>query len=530
MEAINTEAVKWIAERYCKIKDELDMYGDYVSETLNSNIDALVVSSHTMTDDYRNEIERFIRSSIDREKCYQAVFLYSAALAVNYSREIFEEFVRYVTDTGSFRANTRYFLYCQLQTLMFVHSGKLESDGNKHLIWQLLENTVREFEREFADMLEPIPAEELDGSFALILTDQLLGQNHGPTKTALERAKTIITQLKKQTMLINTAECLSQRGKILFYGVNKARYIEQYGQEDKIIWNGCAVPFFQCDNNMPNYRDIAMLLTLVRDRKPSLVIDIGGSSIVSNLINRMIPVLSIGLCPSDLAPTTAICQVLSRELKTEDIELLSFFGKTEKNVIRSVFTSELRVQTAQVSREELGIPKDKFVLVSVGSRLNEEIDSAFADMLNKIESDDICVVFIGPFSRYEEFCRDNPKLKDKLISLGRRNDVLACLEVCDLYVNPYRKGGGTSGVEALYKGVPVLTVDYGDVAVNAGEDFTIGSYDEMPELIMKYKNDGDFYKEQSDKAKARSTVLLDGEHEFVKIIGEFEKRCLENNW
>ncbi|MCM1307110.1 MAG: glycosyltransferase [Butyrivibrio sp.] len=530
MGSLETEAVEWIAGKYCNINDELSMYGDYVSDGLKANTDSLVVSSRTMPTEYRIEIERFILSLIDKEKPYQTVFLYSAALAVNHSKEIFGELARYVTDTKGFGANTRYFLFCQLQTAMFMYSVQLESDSNKRLIWKLLENTVRQFERELADMLEYIPSERRDGNFALILTDQFIGLNHGPTKTALERAKTVITQLKKQVLLINTAECLSQRGGIPFYDVKRSSYLESYRQEDKIVWNGCSVPFFQCDNNMPNYRDIAVLLKLVRDRRPSLVIDIGGSGIVSNLINRMIPVLSVGLCPSDMAPTTEICQVLSRELKTEDIKLLNLFGKTEKNVIRSVFTSELRSQTEKVSREELGLPKDKFVLVSVGGRLDVEIDDAFIAMLNKIEAEDICLVLIGPFSRYEEIVRDNPKLKDKLICLGRRTDVLACLEVCDLYVNPYRKGGGTSGVEALHMGVPVLTVDYGDVAVNAGADFTVGSYDEMSEMIMKYKNDGAFCKEQSDKAKARSEVLLDGEHEFVKIINEFQKRCSENNW
>jgi predicted O-linked N-acetylglucosamine transferase (SPINDLY family) len=31
----------------------------------------------------------------------------------------------------------------------------------------------------------------------------------------------------------------------------------------------------------------------------------------------------------------------------------------------------------------------------------------------------------------------------------------------DIYINPTRRGGGTSAVEALSKGIPVITVNYG---------------------------------------------------------------------
>lgn len=93
-----------------------------------------------------------------------------------------------------------------------------------------------------------------------------------------------------------------------------------------------------------------------------------------------------------------------------------------------------------------------------------------------------------------------------------------------MYINPIRSGGGTSSVEALYKGVPVVTTEYGDVATNVGETFWVKDYEEMKQTIRKYSDDRDYYQKQSRYALQRVKKLLDTDGEFVKIISEMERR------
>lgn len=52
-------------------------------------------------------------------------------------------------------------------------------------------------------------------------------------------------------------------------------------------------------------------------------------------------------------------------------------GKTEDSIIQSVFTSGLKEQTEHITREQLGIPREAFVLAVVGGRLNVEITDDF---------------------------------------------------------------------------------------------------------------------------------------------------------
>ena len=79
-------------------------------------------------------------------------------------------------------------------------------------------------------------------------------------------------------------------------------------------------------------------------------------------------------------------------------------------------------------------------------------------------------------------------------------------------------------MEAMFKGLPVVTIDYGDVSVNAGKEFCVKDYREMQDKILRYYEDKEYYKEMSKKAKVRTEILLDTETEFVRIMEEAERR------
>lgn len=211
-------------------------------------------------------------------------------------------------------------------------------------------------------------------------------------------------------------------------------------------------------------------------------------------------------------------------MNEEDRKYLKLINRDEQRIIEHKFTSDLIEQKEKKTKEELGIDSDKFVIAIVGGRLDYEISEAFLDMLENLVSmdEDIMYVLMG---KYETKLEEKRKTLSKHIKcLGWVEDILGYYEACDLYVNPIRVGGGTSSVEAMSKGIPVVTVDYGDVATNVGEDFVTGDYHIMSQLILKYKNDAEFYQMQSDKAKERATELLDTSNVFAEVVTEFVKR------
>ena len=195
----------------------------------------------------------------------------------------------------------------------------------------------------------------------------------------------------------------------------------------------------------------------------------------------------------------------------------------ESHIIESIFTSSLKPQMGKTTRAEFGLPKDAFVITIIGGRLEYEVTEEFLSMLDGVMEDDYFILFLGIFKGNEARLDNYDRIKRAHLCTATV-DILSVLELCDLYVNPIRRGGGTSCVEAMFKGVPVVSTDFGDVAVNCGTDFCVKDYEEMAAAIKRYHDDLDFYTEMSEKARKRTEVLLDTEGEFVRILNEADAR------
>lgn len=514
------DRIEWICGQV--EKDVVHSSGE-VSEFLMAQTGELygLVSDEPL--ELKKYAENRLNEIIKRSDYQVTVWLYSVLTAIICRPDSMEKFLEYCIEEERFAANTKYFLYNQISTVLFHHID-IQNRYIKLLKWKLLMQAVHGFEEELKEFLIPIPYEQRNQELVFVISQQILGEEHGPTKTAVDRCKILIECLHKKVLLINTAEAMSLNGKIPFFHMIAANYNTKLSEVCAVEWKGTKIPYFQCEENMPDTEVLRMLLQLVQKQKPGLIVEIGSGSMLANLANAMIPVLTIGTVPSDWDVTATRCQTFSGKLMPEDLKLLRQTGKEEKNIIGGVFTSSLQPQRSKITRKELGLPEQKFILIVVGGRLDLEIDSSFMEMLRNALNEGMAAAVVGKFESYGKYIREMPDLAHKIYYLGYTNDILSWMEVCDLYVNPNRRGGGTSSVEALYKGLPVVTLPHGDVSINAGEAFFTQSYETMPQLIQKYKNDPFFYQHMSALAKERAKVLLDTEGEFKRIIQEFEMR------
>ncbi|MEY8516783.1 glycosyltransferase [Lachnospiraceae bacterium 29-84] len=516
------DAIERIGILCSEIENGLFLYGDYVSENMMTRMNELLWFVHTVPEVYRAAVEKQLLGLLPKSFRYSKVWLYSAIMRLTNNAKIFEQFQEYVLQERGFTANVKFFLYYQFRREIFVQSD-FGNNNMKYLQWKLLKQIVGMFRREMEDMFVPISEKECDNNMVLVITEQILGNTHGPTKIVLERCKILLEIMHKKVLLINTAEVLTPVGSIPFCQASFGNYLKEYLEKEELEWGNVTIPFFQCENNMPNVHTLRILIQTIRNMKPGLVIAFGGSSILINLVATIFPVLNIGMS-SDLEDTMATCQALSRPLNDMDRELLAKVGVHEEHVIQSMVTFKPLHQTSVLTRTELGLPEDKFILAIVGGRLDIEINEQFMDMLSCAIDDDIRIAIIGAFRTCDRYIEKFPKLRNKIYCLGYTDDFLAWIEVCDLFVNPCRKGGGTSGLEALFKGVPVVTLPYGDVAVNVGKEFWTESYDTMSRLIRRYKNDTIYCNEMRKKARKRVNTLSNVAEDFQHTIHVFEQR------
>jgi hypothetical protein len=174
---------------------------------------------------------------------------------------------------------------------------------------------------------------------------------------------------------------------------------------------------------------------------PERIIAIGGGGILGNLADRIVPMLAVGMTPSCLEITCGTYQTLGRRLNEADMKLLSRMGYTSKHVIECVFTSGLKPQKEHVTRAEIGWKDDDFVIAVVGGRLDYEVTEELLQMFSGVLKPDMHVAFMGFFETYEERLKDFPEIRAQS-SVQFCKDILSRMELCDLYVNPMRRGGG----------------------------------------------------------------------------------------
>lgn len=506
------------------IRRDKEVYEDYLPQETLSAAKRMVQAVEGIYDDVKESIVELIKKELPLTYPHVSVWWYSVIIAIKKNADIFKEFVCYVRKNAEvFSVNTQYYLFYQLKELKFVFPELDRTDITIEL-WRFYQKIVKGFIGETHVSLDVIPKNKRNNDKVFVIIEQILSVNHGPTKTALDRCKVLMTELKKDVTLINTAEVLSQVGEIPFYGVKEGNYVEEGKAVREISWKGVKIPYIQCENNMPNIEILDLLLGQIRETAPGHIVAIGGNSMLANLVNRMIPVLTVGLCPSAFETTTTKYQLLGRGLNDADRSLLRQMNIPENRIIESIFTSSLKPQSEHISRKELDVPEGVFLMVVIGARLDSEVTPEFLKMLEGIIEDDMHIGFLGYFSNFEKCIKKYSKLRNHASYLGFTDDILSRLEICDLYINPKRTGGGTSGVEAMYKGVPVVTLDYGDVAVNTGKEFCVDNYKSMQKKIKEYYTNPTYYKEMSERAIKRAEVLLDSEREFVRIMTEWDKR------
>ncbi len=411
-----------------------------------------------------------------------------------------------------------YFTWCQFKRMSLKRM--IVSDKKSSLLKdELYKRIYNEYAKELDKFLIKIPLEERNKNVVVILTIQFLNDTHAPTKTVLERAKAL-KSLGKEVIIINTTEQYIIKGYLPMYSTGFGRTLEEYNNINKIIINENEFPFMQMPESSTIEYRMQVLSELLKKYKPYYILSIGTGSVLADLCGNIVPCASMALAFSTLPKTKNKMKILGRRLSEEEKE---FYADEDIDIIESIFTFELKPQKNKFSRKEKGIPDHRFVLVVVGIRLEFEINNGFMEMLTKACNAGCYVVFAGIMDNYKSLMEDYPVVSANSLFTGYCDDILALMEICDLYVNPKRLGGGFSVIEAFAKGKPGVYLKSGDVYTAGGEDFAVNDFDEMSEKILQYKNDKDYYNKMSGLAKERAKLMTSS----TKAIEDIDRQICQ---
>ncbi|AGF58284.1 hypothetical protein B0P06_003401 [Clostridium saccharoperbutylacetonicum] len=488
---------------YSNIWDQSDKANQYIT---------------SLDENRKEELKELFKNTFKSQntlfKIYMGSFLITTFKAKEYGDKLLEEMLKSNIDK-----NQKYYIMYQLISIGFTDT-EISNSLEKYKIDKIYDSIFDEFKKSVGK-LEFIPKNDRNEDVIVVFISQLLKLEHGPTKTVLDRCYILSKYLNKKVILINTKELITAKGDVPFFGSAKGNVVEEYSDFNNLQYKDIEIGFYQPKCLMPDENECINILNFIKKEKPYLLLNIGGSSITADLAAQIITMATISTSGNySISKNKGQFFIMGRKPLESDYEYIANEGHTKDAIIECPFTFELKPQGHEYMREELKIPREKFVIAVVGGRLNDEIDDEFLGVLDNLASKDCFIVTIGNYKLSEENRKKYLNLQKNFMELGFQNDILACVELVDLYINPRRQGGGTSAVECMFKGKPALSLRHGDVSIIVDEAFICNTYEELIDLATRCKEDKDFYLEMSRKAKARAADMMDTKKYFVNMYND----------
>jgi hypothetical protein len=476
------------------------------------------------TAEYRTENAEFLAEKgyvLAEQTGHGYYYVMTFLLWATKSVKIYKAILKRIMQDDELTKENLFFLQGQLGRFSFLNGEVMDSeiaDLSDDLYFRVYDAYWDELNQDYSY----IPKESRNKNLVIVVITQVLSMMHGPTKTLYDRCYILDEYMQKKIFVINTAEQMTPYQSVACFNQAVGNYVEEYNEVNCIEYQGKNFEFFQCPQEMPQVPIMRELMNAVQRLKPYFILTIG-NSLFGDLCSNIVPVVALSTVPSDRMKTKATFQIIGRRVNDDDRTWMRKHGMSEDCIVESLFTSSFKPQTHQYTRTQLGLPENQFIVQLVGGRLDEEVDEDCVKVLVRLAEKGIFIAFMGKFEKYNSLIEQQEILKKQSSFLGFQDDVLAVNECCDAYLNPKRVGGGTSCAEALYKGLPVVTLDYGDVGVGAGADFHVADYEEMYQRVIKYAEDKEYYAQMSQKARERAELLTDSKTQFVEAIHKIEE-------
>lgn len=459
----------------------------------------------------KEQLERRYIQMLTKQTMYDGYFIFFVSFLMKaFQKEQYVElFLEVVESQTELTPWNKIFILHQLKTL-FIHCPKLEKE---HIAYQIteMESSIRSC-LENTIITERITREKRKDNLVFVMVADFLGENHPVSRSALERCYTLQRRLGKHVRIISVGENCTMQDAIPMYQIQVRNRIDSYTRQKQYEYRGEKIELYQSEIPADSVEGFRKLMDYIIEERPEYIIYVGEQSFVADLANHICPVITISSTFSAIQKTKTEFLMTGRRVSEQEKSLLY------PQVIEIPFTFQLKKLKSVYTRSMLQIPENRFALTVVGMRLDADVTDEFL-MNIKAEIENGCyLVFIGKYDKYKIKCQTYPWLLDNSICLGVIDDVAGVLPVLDLYVNPFRLGGGYSLAEAFEAGIPAVSMNYGDVAVAAGNDFCVEDYAQMNEKIERYRMEPEFYAEMVKKAKQRLKDLTDEGGAFLEGV------------
>lgn len=488
--------------------------------TIISVVDQIAMEYDRVEEVRKQEIVNCIKKIIDIEektlsdKMY--IFRLSVLIAVTKKNEYLDEIIDLIYKE-TIPYNIKMFLYWQIVSLDFsreMRSSKRTLNEIYEYVFSIYANELGIIPLQYKNPLER------NLKTIVLITGQFLIPPHSPTRVALGYINLMISQMGYNVILINEA---NQPVEFIapFINAYMANHISAHNGWNEINYKDVSFWYYQSSGSLNNLDETRKMINFVQEINPFFVINLGGSSIVSDFCLKITDVVNFSLSAEESIATGGI--FIGNYYDPNH----SIRANGRRN-IPGATVFEAMEQKVQLNRKEFDICDNDFLIAIVSNRLNEEITSDFLDFLDEFvyDKENIRIVFIGKYEKYEQVISRTPNLRKKAKCLGFQEDLVAIYDFCNLYLNPPRKGGGFSAIDAMVKGLPVVTFAGGDVGSVSQEAWAVNSYKDMERILWNFLSDKKEYENAKKRALEIGAYWKNGV-EAVNMFYKIEQTIME---
>lgn len=358
---------------------------------------------------------------------------------------------------------------------------------------------------------------------AVVITTQLISPPHAPTVDSMKFAHYLQRSFGKETMIVNTMQISPKPDGLMIPSAHGSEQPE-LREAGTLTYEGEAFKYFQPTQGEFTREAIADCIRVIENFDPEIVISVGSNNMLAELFagrafafryptDADVPLTLTNYFHTWREPTP---EMLER-IEIENLNGLFLFAKHPGFDTPKKFTT--------LTRAQYGIPEDAHVFGIVGMRLESDVDAACMDMLERIldGAPNAYFAFAGHFPGYDATMALRPKLAARCCSVGFQNDVMAFFELCNGYINPHRKGGGSAIIYAMAAGLPALSTAYGDAGEALATLPPIPTYAELADMAVTIATDPAFANEYRDKCKTAAAALTSRRPLMDMIMMAFEQ-------
>lgn len=357
-----------------------------------------------------------------------------------------------------------------------------------------------------------------------IVVDQLLSKNHSPTKAILDYAINLKKYYSEYSIRLFVEDnfAFSESEVIIPYGYSST--VSHNLRVEHISYiNNEAIEVYYSEPSKGKKERLKLFLDEIKNYNPEIIITTSDISVARTFLFPCYPIIFISHGAINYTTPADIYLHGSKEDVLEDNKKYRLLDVDRVGEIN--WGLDLPKPQKIFSRKDIGLKNDDFVFITVGNRLDAEMDICFIDLVCSFLSENKKSkwLIVGPakLQRLEQKCKFF--LNDIIIRINYENDLPGLYGICDVYLNPDRKGGGYSIAIAMNENLPIVILNnQSDGLIYVGNENGAGdTWSEYLNEMKRLFNDQS-YRENKGLLMKRRIETFNLQNSVNQLIGYFD--------